>query len=97
MSTTGLVDRPLGTFEAALAARDPDVLAQWAKYFEFGQSISMRSLNDVCRVMEDIGYVLTGERHDETEAVWNFVAAIARERGDDARVAEVEASYETVR
>lgn len=89
--------RPPGTLTDAITARDPDRLAQWASYYQEGQLISMRSLDAVCRVMEDIGYVLTGERLDETEAVWHFVAEIARERGASDRVKEVEAKYESVR
>ncbi len=89
--------RPPGTLTEAITARDPDRLAQWASYYQEGQLISMRSLDDVCRGMEDIGYVLTGERLDETEAVWHFVAEIARERGASDRVKEVEARYESVR
>ncbi len=88
-----LVDRPNGTLEDAIAARDPDLLAQWARYFRFSQGISMRSLNGVCRVIEEIGYIFTGERYDELESVWNVSARIARERGHGDRVTEIEAAY----
>lgn len=88
------VNRPAGTLEEAIAAEDASVLAQWARYFRFGQEISMRSLDGVCRVVEEIGYVFTGERFDETESVWNVAAAVARERGHGDRVAEIEASYD---
>lgn len=95
--TDWLVDRPAGTLEDAITARDADVLARWARYFRGGQNISMRSLDGVCRVVEEIGYVFSGERFDETESVWNVAAAVARERGHGDRVDEVEASYQTVR
>lgn len=89
------MDRPAGAFEDAVSAGDADVLAQWARYFRFNQEVGMRSLLSVCRVVEEIGYVLAGKRFDETESVWNVAAAVARERGDGARVAEVEASYQS--
>ena len=88
-----LVDRPTGTLEGAIAKGDANELAQWARYFRCGQEISMRSLQGTCRVLEEIGFVFSGERLDETESVWNVAAAVARERGHGDRVAEVEASY----
>ncbi len=64
-----LVDRPAGTLEDAITACDADVFAQWARYFRVGQEISLRSLDGVCRVIEEIGYVFSGEWFDETESV----------------------------
>ena len=92
-----MVERPAGSLEEAAAVGDVAELEKWARYYRFGQEVSMGSLLGVCRVVEEIGYVLAGERFDETESVWNTAAAVARERGHGARVAEVEASYHVER
>jgi hypothetical protein len=89
------VNRPDGTLDAAITARDFEATAQWARYFDYEDKIHMFTLNSVCRGVEEIGYVLSGKRYEEAESVWNVVAHIARERGDGALVDEVLASYET--
>ncbi|MCA2337899.1 hypothetical protein [Mycobacterium avium] len=92
---TGFLDRPKGTLEDAIAARDFDALADWARYLDECNHIHMGSLLGVCRVVEEIGYVLSGTRYEETESVWNVAGRIARERGAGALVDEVQAGYET--
>lgn len=92
---TGFLDRPKGTLEDAIAGRDFDAVADWARYLDECNHIHMGSLLSVCRVVEEIGYVLSGTRHEETESVWNVAARIGRERGAGALVDEVQAGYET--
>lgn len=91
---TGFLDRPEGTLENAIAARDFEAVAHWARYLAECDHIHMGSLLSVCRVVEEIGYVLSGTRYEETESVWNVAARIARERGSGALVDEVQAGYE---
>lgn len=91
---TGFLDRPKGTLEDAIAAGDFDAVALWARYLDECNHIHMGSLLGVCRVVEEIGYVLSGTRYEETESVWNVAARIARERGGGALVDEVQAGYE---
>ncbi|KDP00241.1 hypothetical protein QRB41_27345 [Mycobacterium avium subsp. hominissuis] len=91
---TGFLDRPKGTLENAIAGRDFDAVADWARYLDECNHIHMGSLLSVCRVVEEIGYVLSGTRYEETESVWNVAARIARERGAGALVDEVQAGYE---
>ena len=92
---TGFLDRPKGTLEDAIEGRDFDAVADWARYLDECNHIHMGSLLSVCRVVEEIGYVLSGTRYEETESVWNVAARIARERGAGALVDEVQAGYET--
>ncbi len=91
---TGFLDRPKGTLEDAIAGRDFDAVADWARYLDECNHIHMGSLLSVCRVVEEIGYVLSGTRYEETESVWNVAARIARERGAGGLVDEVQAGYE---
>ncbi|MBS1691240.1 MAG: hypothetical protein JST91_03350 [Actinobacteria bacterium] len=92
---TGFLERPKGTLEDAIAAHDFDAVAHWTRYLDQCNHIHMGSLLSVCRVVEEIGYVLSGTRYEETESVWNVAARIARERGSGALVDEVQAGYET--
>lgn len=91
---TGFLDRPTGTLEDAIAERDFDAVAHWARYLSECGDIRGGSLLSVCRVVEEIGYVLSGTRYEETESVWNVAARVARERGSGALVDEVQAGYE---
>lgn len=91
---TGFLERPKGTLEDAIAARDFDAVTHWARYLDESNHIHMGSLLSVCRVVEEVGYVLSGTRYEETESVWNVAARIARERGSDDLVDEVTAGYE---
>lgn len=91
---TGFLDRPKGTLEDAITGCDFDAVADWARYLDECNHIHMGSLLSVCRVVEEIGYVLSGTRYEETESVWNVAARIARERGAGALVDEVQAGYE---
>lgn len=91
---TAFLDRPKGTLEDAIASRDFDAVAPWARYLNECNHIHMGSLLSVCRVVEEIGYVLSGTRYEETESVWNVAARIARERGFGGLVDEVQAGYE---
>ncbi len=86
--------RPAGTLEDALAAGDPGVLADWARYLDYENTISKSSLLALGRAVEEIGYVLSGRRFDETESVWNVASRIAVTLGHADLVAEVHASYE---
>lgn len=88
------VTRPAVTLEDAIAAADLPVVTQWAKYLRGCHQISSRSVLDLGRVVEDIGYALTGHRYEESESVWNAAAEVARSQGHGARVREVEASYQ---
>lgn len=91
---TGFLDRPKGTLEDAIAERDFDAVADWARYLDECNHIHMGSQLSVCRVVEEIGYVLSGTRYEETESVWNVAARIARERGAGGLVDEVQAGYD---
>lgn len=91
---TGFLDRPQGALEGAIAARDFDAVAHWARYLDECNYIHMGSLLSLCRVVEEIGYVLSGTRYEEPESVWNVAARIARERGSGGLVDEVQAGYE---
>lgn len=73
--------RPAGTLDAAITALDFDAVGRWARYLEYENAIHMSTLDGVCRVVEEIGHVLSGHRYEEAESVWNVVASIARERG----------------
>lgn len=86
--------RPAGTLDEAIAAKNFTEVTLWAQYLDYWGDMHMRTINSVCRVVEEIGYVLSGERYEETESVWNVAAAIARERGSGALVAEVQKSYD---
>ncbi|WP_235718517.1 hypothetical protein [Mycolicibacterium goodii] len=86
--------RPAGTLEDALAAGDPGVLADWARYLDYENTISKSSLLALGRAVEEIGYVLSGRRFGETESVWNVASRIAVTLGHADLVAEVHASYE---
>ncbi|WGI35930.1 hypothetical protein QDT91_28395 (plasmid) [Mycolicibacterium aubagnense] len=87
------MQRPTGTLEDAIAAQNTDTIAQWAHYYKDCADISMRSLDRLARVLEDIGYVLTGQTLDEPECVWDAVTTIAREHGHQDRITTVENSY----
>lgn len=91
---TGFLDRPKGALEDAIASGDFDAVAHWARYLDECCDIHMGSLLSVCRVVEEIGYVLSGTRYEETESIWNVAARVARERGSGALVDEVQAGYE---
>ena len=87
--------RPAGTLdEDAVAAGDPGALADWARYLDFENAISKSALLALGRTVEEIGYVLSGRRFDETECVWNVASRIAVTLGHADLVAEVHASYE---
>lgn len=88
------VTRPAGTLEDAIAAADFPVVTQWAKYLRGCQQISLRTVIDLGRVVEDIGYALTGHRYEESESVWNAAAEVARAQGNEDHVREVEATYQ---
>lgn len=92
--TTVPPNRPSGTLDDAVAAGDPGALTDWARYLDYENAISKSSLLALGRTVEEIGYVLSGKRFDETESVWNVATRIAMTLGHAELVAEVHTSYE---
>lgn len=93
---TGFLDRPKGTLEDAIAGRDFDAVADWARYLDECNHIHMGSLLSVCRVVEEIGYVLSGTRpRGDRKRVECGGADRPRARRRRALVDEVQAGYET--
>ena len=85
--------RPGGSLTDAINGGDQQAVRAWALYYEYEHAVGMNSVLGLCRAVEDIGYMLTGQCFEETESVWNVVARLARQQGFAARVDEVEASY----
>lgn len=85
--------RPDGSLDDAIRASDQTTIVAWTRYYQYEHSVGMSNVLSLCRAVEEIGYVLSGQRFEETESVWNVAARLARQQGFGARVDEVEASY----